>query len=612
MEQFYTILTEIGKAKIANATVLGEKVDLTKFQVGDSNGQYYNPSETQTALKNKVWESNITSITTDENNPSWVVIFATIPGNVGGFNIREAGVFDSEGNLIAFSKLPETYKPTADNGSTKDLTIKIILEVSNAEVVTIKVDPTVILASKKDLQVLETKMNTKIDTIKTDLGKKIDKVATDLGNIELTGNKVTIEDTESNFTSGTVEGALKELATKDKTLQTNIANNKTETDKDIASLKQSVSSGKQLIATAVTGKDVPTNGSDTFQKMADNIDSIIVRSPIAEDEIGVVQWEDGSYKGFKETSFNSITLPISEQKNTKKDLSFSMDRMNMDKERNSYCSRYARYKADSILKKISINGTVLWQYQFNGWVERVVFDGNGHFITTGDGSSETKTLVYKFTLNGDLIWVKEFPVSIIQAFTTDDEFNVYIGYFSHADGERLIKLDGNTGEEMKSIVVTNGIYAMDYNAKQNMIAVATGNAMSIYDKQLNLIKTAVTSTSNQVIFHDDGSVTRSVSGSMSYLDSNLTQIWGYSFGANLYAVVTNSLLDHFVCANNEITRHNKFGSKLMTFPRSTNGNTVMLGENLISCVTNNGYVFFLQDNFKVTENIVVKTIYDTI
>ncbi|WP_304341621.1 phage tail protein, partial [Metaclostridioides mangenotii] len=268
MEQFYTILTEIGKAKIANATVLGEEVNITKFQVGDSNGQYYNPSETQTALKNKVWESNITSIAPDENNPSWIVIFATIPGNVGGFNIREAGVFDSEGNLIAVSKLPETYKPTADNGSTKDLTIKIILEVSNAEVVTIKVDPTVILASKKDLQVLETKMNTKIDTTKSDLETKIGKVATDLNTIELTGNKVTIEDADNNFTSPNVEGALKELADNDKTLQTNIDTNKTETDKEIADLKQSVSSGKQLIATTITGKDVPTNGSDSFQKMA--------------------------------------------------------------------------------------------------------------------------------------------------------------------------------------------------------------------------------------------------------------------------------------------------------------------------------------------------------
>ncbi|MBU5307042.1 hypothetical protein KQI18_04495 [Clostridioides mangenotii] len=57
---------------------------------------------------------------------------------------------------------------------------------------------------------------------------------------------------------------------------------------------------KEGLATAITSKKVPTNANDSLQVMKDNIDSIIVRSPIAEDEIGVVQWEDGSYKGFKE------------------------------------------------------------------------------------------------------------------------------------------------------------------------------------------------------------------------------------------------------------------------------------------------------------------------
>ncbi len=221
-EQFYTILTEVGKAKIANATVLGEKLNLTKFQVGDSNGQYYNPSETQTSLKNKVWESNITSIYVDEKNTNWIVIEVMIPADVGGFKIREAGVTDDKGNLIAIAKLPETYKPVADNGSTKDVVLKMILEVSNADVVNIKVDPSVMIASKKDVQVLETKMNTKIDTTKTDLEKKINKVATDLGNIELTGTKVTIEDTDNNFTSTNVEGALKELADMGKSLETEV------------------------------------------------------------------------------------------------------------------------------------------------------------------------------------------------------------------------------------------------------------------------------------------------------------------------------------------------------------------------------------------------------
>jgi hypothetical protein len=153
-EQFYTILTRAGKAKIANATALGVKVNLTKFQVGDGGGSYYNPSEDQTQLRNKVWEGNISSISVDNTNPNWIVLEVIIPSDIGGFMIREAGVFDDGGNLIAIGKYPETYKPAVQNGSTKDLYIRMILEVSNTSSVTLKVDPTVILATKKDVDVL--------------------------------------------------------------------------------------------------------------------------------------------------------------------------------------------------------------------------------------------------------------------------------------------------------------------------------------------------------------------------------------------------------------------------------------------------------------------------
>ncbi|AJA42543.1 tail fiber protein (endogenous virus) [Clostridium phage phiCT453A] len=157
-EQFYTILTAIGKAKIANATALGNKVNFTTLKVGDSNGKYYNPTETQEDLINAVWQGNINSISVDKKNPNWIVIEVIIPSNIGGFVIREAGIFDDEGDLIAIGKYPETYKPKAEDGSTKDLIIKMILEVSNTSTVTLKVDPTVILATKEDIGILENKI----------------------------------------------------------------------------------------------------------------------------------------------------------------------------------------------------------------------------------------------------------------------------------------------------------------------------------------------------------------------------------------------------------------------------------------------------------------------
>ncbi len=158
-EQFYTILTSTGKAKIANATALGTKLNLTAFKVGDGSGSYYNPTESQETLKNVVWEGSVSSITVDADNPNWIVLQAIIPGDFGGFMIREAGVFDDTGKLIAVGKYPETYKPLITEGSSKDLLIKMILEVSNTASVTLKVDSTTILATKKDLEVLSIKMN---------------------------------------------------------------------------------------------------------------------------------------------------------------------------------------------------------------------------------------------------------------------------------------------------------------------------------------------------------------------------------------------------------------------------------------------------------------------
>jgi|GEM_PF-6691253 len=157
-EQFYSILTSIGKTKIANANALGNKLNLKTLVLGDGNGKYYNPTENQEALVNEVWKGNIGSITTNSKNPNWIVIETIIAGNVGGFFIREVGIFDDEGSLIAIGKYPETYKPVISDGSTKDLIIRMILEVSNSANVTLKIDPAIIMATKKDVEVLENKI----------------------------------------------------------------------------------------------------------------------------------------------------------------------------------------------------------------------------------------------------------------------------------------------------------------------------------------------------------------------------------------------------------------------------------------------------------------------
>jgi hypothetical protein len=188
-ENFYTILTATGKAKLANSAVLGSKVNFKTLKVGDGNGAYYEPTESQTSLVREVWSGNVSSISVDENNPNWIVAETLIPATIGGFFIREAGIFDEDGDLIAISKLSETYKPVVSEGSIKDLCIKIILEVSNVSSVTLKIDPTVIVATRKDIDILQAKMDAsnaqtaeEIKELDSKLSEQISELANEISN----------------------------------------------------------------------------------------------------------------------------------------------------------------------------------------------------------------------------------------------------------------------------------------------------------------------------------------------------------------------------------------------------------------------------------------------
>src|SRR5690554_3123349 len=98
--QFYTLLTNTGLAKITNAQASGTTVNLTQLAVGDGGGQYYDPTETQTALVNEVWRGILNQVKVDEDNENWLIIETVIPTANGGFTIREAGVYDDEGDMI--------------------------------------------------------------------------------------------------------------------------------------------------------------------------------------------------------------------------------------------------------------------------------------------------------------------------------------------------------------------------------------------------------------------------------------------------------------------------------------------------------------------------------
>lgn len=196
MKKFYTLLTDIGKAKIANATALQKKLGLSKVILGDSNGSYYEPTEQQTCLKNKVWEGEISDKFIDKDNPNWIVVQTVIPSQIGGFTIREAGILDSEGDLVVVAKYPETYKPKFEDGSTKDIAINLILEVCNVENVTLKVDPAVIFATKKDIENIQKSLEQNIKDM--ELKSKI-KLFKNTAILEEKSNRVRIGISEFNM-----------------------------------------------------------------------------------------------------------------------------------------------------------------------------------------------------------------------------------------------------------------------------------------------------------------------------------------------------------------------------------------------------------------------------
>ncbi|EAR9861047.1 phage tail protein [Salmonella enterica] len=146
--EFYTLLTDRGMAKIASALADKKQIHLQKMAVGDGGGQYYEPTASQTKLRHEVWRGEMNTLTVEPNNPNWLIAELVLPEDVGGWYVREVGVFDDEGELIAIGKFPESYKPLLPGGCGKQVCIRLIMEVSNTTAVTLTVDPSIVLATR--------------------------------------------------------------------------------------------------------------------------------------------------------------------------------------------------------------------------------------------------------------------------------------------------------------------------------------------------------------------------------------------------------------------------------------------------------------------------------
>ncbi|HGF3788152.1 TPA: phage tail protein [Citrobacter freundii] len=157
--KYFALLTNIGAAKLANATALGAQVEITQMAVGDGNGVLPTPNPSQTALVHELRRKPLNSLSVDPANDSQIIAEQVIPENEGGWWIREIGLFDKDGDMIAVANCAETYKPQLQEGSGRVQVVRVILIVSSTAAVTLKIDPSVVLATRQyvDDQIIQVK-----------------------------------------------------------------------------------------------------------------------------------------------------------------------------------------------------------------------------------------------------------------------------------------------------------------------------------------------------------------------------------------------------------------------------------------------------------------------
>ncbi|MBR7631824.1 phage tail protein [Janthinobacterium lividum] len=149
MSTYFAILTEVGEAKLANAIALGQTLKLKTMAVGDGNGNLPMPSRTQKALVHEVRRAGLNQLTVDPANISQIIVEQVLPEDVGGWWIREIGIFDEAGDLCAVANCPPSYKPLMAEGSGRTQVVRIVLIVASTAAIELKIDPSVILATRK-------------------------------------------------------------------------------------------------------------------------------------------------------------------------------------------------------------------------------------------------------------------------------------------------------------------------------------------------------------------------------------------------------------------------------------------------------------------------------
>ncbi|MCC7641426.1 MULTISPECIES: phage tail protein [unclassified Janthinobacterium] len=148
MSTYFAILTQVGEAKLANAIALGQTLKLKKMGVGDGNGALPIPDRMQKALVREVRRADLNQLAIDPANPSQIIAEQVLPEEVGGWWIREIGLYDEAGDLCAVANCPPSYKPVMAEGSARTQVVRVVLIVASTAAIELKIDPSIVLATR--------------------------------------------------------------------------------------------------------------------------------------------------------------------------------------------------------------------------------------------------------------------------------------------------------------------------------------------------------------------------------------------------------------------------------------------------------------------------------
>jgi phage-related tail fiber protein len=166
-ETYFTLVTDIGTRKMLHAVHEGKRVNIVEFAVGDGNGECRIPTAGAAALRNEVWRGKVNDCKISEESENILIVESIISAEIGGFTIREMGVFDDEGDLIAICNTPDTAKVCIVDGVVSELKLQMEIILTNTESVNLTIDPSILTATKDDLEIVKKELEDKMQNMST-------------------------------------------------------------------------------------------------------------------------------------------------------------------------------------------------------------------------------------------------------------------------------------------------------------------------------------------------------------------------------------------------------------------------------------------------------------